>query len=144
MQTDNLNSLIAQWARDDAHMPAGYEAPASVLQERLLGVELATLQSALRGIRADVWTEREGGRFHVGFRDNRASAEYNALLSHVGARARQLGWAARLQKPQNGRAHATLAIRPPDLASTASAAHHLYVRALETERAAVALHRLGA
>jgi hypothetical protein len=138
MDSNALNTLIAQWAREDAQMPPGYIAPVSALRTRLLGVKLATLQSSFRSVRADVWMERDGDRFHVGFRDNREPATYNALLSCAATVARTKGWTARLVKPRGSSSHATLTVRYHDAEKHAEAAYPLYVRLLKTERAALA------
>lgn len=144
MNADALNNLVAMWAREDARREAGYCAPAAVLAGRLLGTELPVLLSALQGVRSDVWTEREAGRFRVGFRDNRAPTEYNALLSHAARKARALGWIAQVQKPRGGSMLATLAVQRPDIVETAARLHPLYVAALTTERELLARRRADA
>lgn len=138
MNPDILSSLIAQWAREDARMPPGYVASPSVLQERLLSVRLDTLKSALYNVRTDVWLDRDGRRFHVGVRDNCNPVEYNATLPRLGARARMLGWRTRLCNPRGFSALCTLSVWAPDVTREAETAHLAYVRALKTERAALA------
>lgn len=138
MNPDILNSLIAQWAREDARMPPGYVAPPSVLCERLLSVRFDTLKNALYNVRTDVWFERDGERFIVGAKDNRNSAEYNMALSRLAARAAAVGWKARLYEPRAAGTPCTLAVRPPDLSEAAHDVHPLYLRTLKTERAVLA------
>lgn len=138
MNADTLNSLIAEWARNDARMPASYAAPAAVLEERIAAVHYHTVERLAACARADAYLDRQGGShtYVVSFRDNRDSASYNAACHALAVSLKRIGCRTTVRKPSAEWSLCTLRVTlPSDITTDAAQAHPLYLALLKTERA---------
>lgn len=136
MNTDAVNSLIAEWARSDRDFAPDYVAPASVLAQRLENLHRKTVES-IAGVNAYVETAGgvKGNTLRVGVRDNRSATAVETFCLTTAATLKAKGFRATIRKHSAAWGLGTLLVRlPDDIGATARAAHPHYCALLATLR----------
>ncbi len=134
-----LEMLMTEWkpfdVKHDKECSGGYTPALPVIANRLAGHYETVLRTMAMVVGADAWMEQAyelaGRTFHVGFRDNRDPAAYNALCATLAERMKAIGYRVRIRKgTQEWRCDTLYITLPSRIEQDAAEAYAPYLQAL--------------